>query len=138
MTALRVQIGENESEFARIEVTGANGDGWLPSQVTVRAGAFQGEFHSDLDCWAFARFATELRDLHKILKGSATFSTYERQLEMTLTGDGLGHIHIKAEAMDYAGTGNKLMFRLDIDQTYLPKILGELDAIVAAYPPPAA
>jgi hypothetical protein len=133
---LRFQVGVNGHEYARVEVTGANGDGWLPSRVTVSAGGFRGEFPSDLDSWAFVRFAQEVRDLHTTLKGAATFSTYEKQLELALVGDGLGHITVTAEAMDYAGTGNKLIFRLDIDQTELPLLMKELDAIVAAYPPP--
>lgn len=134
--SLRFQIGGTEHEFARVEVRGANGDGWLPSLVEVSAGAFRGAFPSDLDCWAFARFAREVRELHKTLKGTATFSTYEKQLELSLVGDGLGHIQVRAEAMDYAGTGNKLIFRLDIDQTELPPLMKDLDAIADAYPPP--
>ena len=138
MLALHFHIGEEDHEYAHVEVMGANGDGWLPSRVTVRAGSFQGEFPSYLDCWAFARFAAQLRELHKLLKGTATFSTYEKQLELDLVGDGLGHVTVRGEAMDYAGTGNRLTFHLDIDQTYLPKILGDVEAIVAAFPPPAA
>lgn len=138
MSLLHFQIGGTEHEFARVEVLGSNGDGWLPSRVTVRAGSFHGEFPSDLDVWAFARFAAELRTLYESLKGSASFSSYEKQLELTLVGDGLGHVRVKGEAMDYAGTGNKLTFHLEIDQTELPALLRDLGAISAAYPPVAA
>lgn len=135
MSALRFQIGGDEHDYARVEVTGANGDGWLPSRIAVRAGAFHGEFPADLDVWAFSRFAGQVRELHKTLKGTAVFSTYEQQLELVLVGDGLGHISVNAEAMDYAGTGNKLIFCLGIDQTHLPALLKDLESIVTEYPP---
>ncbi len=138
MTSLKFEIGGTEHEFARVEVISSNGDGWLPSRITVRAGSFSGEFPSNLDVWAFARFATELKALYESLKGTASFSTYEGQLELTLVGDGMGHIQVKGEAMDYAGTGNKLIFRLAIDQTEIPALLRDLSAISAAYPPVAA
>jgi hypothetical protein len=136
MVSLQFQIGGDEHEYARVQVIRANSDGWLPSLISVQAGGFHGEFSSDLDSWAFARFVQEVRDLHRTLKGTATFTTYEKQLELALVGDGLGHVEVKAEAMDYAGTGNKLVFRLHIDQTELPTLMRDLDAIVAAYPPP--
>ncbi len=135
MSVLRFQIGGSEHEFVRVDVTGTNGDCWLPSRVAVRAGAFQGEFPRDLDVWAFSRFADQVRELHRTLKGTAVFSTYERQLELVLLGDGLGHVSVNAEAMDCAGTGNKLVFCLSIDQTHLPALLKYLELIVAEYPP---
>jgi hypothetical protein len=137
MSVLRFQIGGDEHEFLRVEVKAANGDGWLPSRIAVCAGAFHGEFPGDLDVWAFSRFADQVRELHKTLKGTAVFSTYEGQLELALVGDGLGHISVNGEAMDFAGTGNKLVFRLGIDQTQLPALLKDLESIVAEYPAPA-
>jgi len=138
MSTLKFQIGGTEHEFVRVDIVGSNGDGWLPSRITVRVGSFLGEFPSDLDVWAFARFATELRTLYESLKGTASFTTYERQLELALVGDGMGHVQVRGEAMDYAGTGNKLIFRLAIDQTEIPALLRDLTAISAAYPPVAA
>ena len=134
--SLRFKIGGEEHEYACALIEGANSDGWLPSKVEVRAGAFSGEYPCYLDTWAFARFSREVRDLYETLKGTATFTTYEGQLEIVLVGDGLGHVDVKVQAMDYAGTGNKLSIRLGIDQTSLPSLIKELDSIVAAYPPP--
>ena len=135
MVSLQFRIGGADHEYANVQVLGANGDGWLPSLISVRAGSFHGEFRSDLDWWAFANFAKEVRSLHRTLKRTATFTSYERQLALALVGDGLGHVEVQGEAMDQAGTGNKLIFRLHIDQTDLPLLMEELDAIVAAYPP---
>lgn len=78
--SLGFRIGGREHEYARVEVIGADGDGWLPSRIEVRAGGFQGTFPCDLDRGAFARFAREVRDMHRTLKGTAAFTTYEGQL----------------------------------------------------------
>ena len=137
-TNLQFQIGGTEHEFVRVDVVGSNGDGWLPSKISLSVGSFRGEFAADLDVWAFARFEKELRTLYESLKGTASFSTYEQQLELRLVGDGMGHVHVDGEAMDYAGTGNKLKFHLAIDQTAIPALLGDLAAISAVHPPVAA
>ena len=134
--ALRFHIGGDEHEYVRAEVEGANSDGWLPSLVRVQAGAFKGEYPCYLDIWGFARFSQEVKDLYENLNGTATFTTYEGQLEIVMVGDGLGHISVKVQAVDYAGTGNKLSFQLGIDQTNLPSLMTELNLIVDAYPPP--
>ena len=138
MAVVGFKVGGAEHEYVRVEVLGANGDGWLPSNVAVRVGAYTADYPSDLDCWAFSRFHDELQSLYQRLVGTATFSTYERQLELTLTGDGLGHMAVAGVAMDSAGTGHRLTFRLQIDQTDLPRLISEVDEVVTRYPPPAA
>ena len=45
-----------------------------------------------------------------------------------------GHFHAECEAMDQPGTGNRLAFKIDFDQTELPDILRGLDAICDAIP----
>jgi len=134
MATLSFKVGGTEHEFALIEVVGDRGDGWLPARVTVKAGVFSGQYTCDLDGGAFSRFASELRELHRTLKGTAEFSSYEEQIELSLVGDGLGHVAVKGEAMDIAGTGNMLRFHLEIDQTELQPLLRDLEAIAARHP----
>jgi len=134
MATLSFKVGRGEHEFALVEVVGDRGDGWLPALVTIRAGGFSGQYPCNLDCGAFSRFAKELRELARTLKGSATFSSYEEQFELSLVGDGLGHVAAKGEAMDFAGTGNLLRFHLEMDQTELQPLIRDLDAITARHP----
>ena len=77
---------------------------------------------------------SELRELHRTLKGNARFSSYEGQIELALVGDGLGHVAVHGEAMDIAGTGNMLRFHFEIDQTEPQPLLHDLEAIVARHP----
>jgi hypothetical protein len=82
----------------------------------------------------FAGFLTDITALSRTLEGAATFTTMEGQLSVTLSGDGKGHVHVQGTAVDEPGTGNRLEFGFDIDQTYLHGIASCLDSFVAAFP----
>ena len=68
------------------------------------------------------------------LNGIATFHTLESQVEIKIVGDGIGHLKAECEVMDYAGTGNKLVFEINFDQTHIPKILNQLEKITKKFP----
>ncbi len=58
----------------------------------------------------------------------------EGWLRIDVEGDGKGHFHATCEAMDRAGTGNRLRFAVDFDQTELPAMIRDLDSICDALP----
>jgi hypothetical protein len=134
---LAFQIGGQDSEYVRVAILRDNGDGWFSAQVDVVVGAFRGTYSADFNSWAFSEFRTSLDGLYRTLSGSASFTSYERQLEMTMTCTPQGHIDLRGEAVDFVGTGNRLSFRIELDQTYLPKILADLQAALDRYPPQA-
>jgi len=57
-------------------------------------------------------------------------------LDFRLVGDGLGHIRIEASAMDRMFSDPSVLeFVLpQIDQTYLPDLVDQLNGITSAYP----
>ncbi len=132
----------DSGDFIRIELisychTNAELDwdkNWIIGFVKVKAGAFSGEFKTDFMTVDFVSFKNELVKLYEKLNGIATFHTLESQVEIKIIGDGIGHLKAKCEVMDYAGTGNKLVFEIDFDQTYIPKILNQLDEIINKFP----
>lgn len=130
-------IGDKEAEYVRLSNIGDHGDGWFSADVEVVVGAFRGRYRADFNSWAFANFRAELEKLYQTVSGSAVFTSYEGQLELTLTCNVTGQIEVRGEAMDYAGTGNSLSFRLGIDQTYVPAILEDLRLALKRYPPRA-
>lgn len=131
---LAFQIGGDTQDSVRVDILQDNEDGWLSARVTVNAGEFRGSYPASFNSWAFSDFASQLEKLHRTVSGSAVFTSYERQLELELSCNAVGHIVILGEAMDYAGTGNKLIFRLHIDQSYVPSILGDLRKALEEYP----
>ena len=131
------QIGGEEAEYVRVSNIGDHGDGWFSADVAVAVGSFEGRYRADLNSRAFSDFAAQLGQLYKTVSGSARFTSYEAQLELELVCNDLGHIKVRGEAMDYAGTGNRLTFHLDIDQTHVPAILSSLRQALERDPPRA-
>jgi hypothetical protein len=107
---------------------------WIRSHVTVKGGAFGGQFSCDLFSSDFELFKRELKRAYKNLKLSATFKTIEGQIEIKCVGDGLGHFEVDCKAMDEAGTGNELNLTLSFDQTAIPGLVRQLDKITKTFP----
>jgi len=107
---------------------------WIFAEVRVRAGGFRGAYRAQLRTDEFARFRAGLSSLYERLTGEATFDSTEEWLRLQLVGDGNGHVSVSGEAVDTPGTGNRLTFEFDVDQTDLPRILAGLDSILTEYP----
>jgi hypothetical protein len=107
-------------------------DNWVNVKVSIAAGAFTGTFDAAFLTHDFVRFRAELQSLHEKLKGEAIFSTLEEQLFIKLTVDEVGRIAVEGMAMDHPGVELKFVF--DLDQSYLPKIISDLDEIVTEFP----
>ena len=131
---LAFHIGGDRAEFVEVTIDGDRGDGWLSAKVELVVGAFRGAYSADLTSIAFSRFAADLDTLYRTVSGTATLTDYEGQLELRLECDIRGHIRLKGEAMDVAGTGNVLKFELELDQTNVPRVLASLTALLERHP----
>lgn len=132
---LAFHIGQTEHEYVRVTILGDAGDGWLAARVEMVLGAFRGSYSACFNSCAFSRFRDELKELHRSLAGVASFTSYEGQLEIKMTCSAQGHVSIGGEAVDHVGTGNTLTFVLELDQTYIPRILSDLQSALERYPP---
>jgi hypothetical protein len=107
-------------------------EGWLDAEVVVKLGAWSGrylaQFHED----DFLPFAEGLEELSATLTGEAVLSSLDGYLDLTLAGDGLGHISVMGEAWDRPKVGSHLVFSYEMDQTALPPLQASL-ASLAAY-----
>lgn len=128
-------IGGETAEYVRVSNIRDQGDGWFGADVEVRVGAFRGAYRADFNSSAFSQFHAALENLYKTVSGSAVFTSYEGQLELTLTCDATGQIEVQGRATDVAGIGNQLSFDLHIDQTYVPAILRNLGQALQKHPP---
>ena len=107
---------------------------WIDCEVEVAAGAFRATFPAHLRSEEFQSFLEEALDLHRTQDGSASLSTLEGQITLSIAGDGKGGFQVSGEAIDDAGSGNRLQFKFDIDQTLLPPICASLEHLLAAFP----
>ena len=141
-SSTEILIGDSEGEHVLIRPLSRSHPGlfdyedgnWIASELHIAAGGFRGSFRADLRSEEFHTFLEEMEALSRTLQGTARFATMEGQIALSLTGDGKGHVHLDGEAIDYAATGNRLQFHLDIDQTYLPEICRSLEYLLAAFP----
>ena len=106
----------------------------LYADVEIAAGAFDGAFQAEFRSDELAHFHEQLRDLYERLDGTALFDSCEGWLRIEIRGDGKGHFRATCDAHDDAGTGNRLRFWLDFDQTELPAMIRGLDGVCAAFP----
>jgi hypothetical protein len=134
-------LGMGDAQYVRVEVRArpAQNDEykWIPVRVNIKAGGFVSRFDASFLINEFSRFADELATLDQSLKGKAIFETMEEQLRLEVIVNKLGQVLINGEAMDIAGIGNKLLFHLDLDQSYIPKSVAELRSVVSALSPNA-
>jgi len=141
-SANEVLVGSSSSDHVKIRVLGRSHSGtsdywdgnWLNCEVSVASGQFHGRFIANLRSDEFHRFRARLTELYRTLSGKAELAPIEQQIEMTLSGDGKGHVAVAGVAVDRVGTGNRLTFSFAIDQTYLPLVISSLEAILAAFP----
>lgn len=128
--------------FIRIELIGLSHESaelnwdktWITGFVKLKAGGFSGEFKAEFMTIDFIQFQEELEFLYNNLSGNANFQTLEDQVEIKISGDGLGHLEAECVVMDSAGFGNKLEFEIQFDQTFLPRITNQLKQITSKFP----
>jgi hypothetical protein len=117
-----------QSEYERIEVDVMNyertpvgeyyDDNWLNVEIRVHAGGFCGKAAATIITGELEKFLTELKPLHEKLSGIATFTILEEQLSLP----------------DRAGTGNRLSFTLQFDQSQLGISVRELEKVTTQFP----
>ena len=106
----------------------------IHSQITIKGGAFSGQFYCDLMTTDFELFKRELKKTYDSLKGQAEFKTLEGQIKLKIEGDGLGHFTVDCDLTDEAGIGNKLHVAMAFDQTQIPYFVKQLDKIIKQFP----
>jgi hypothetical protein len=107
---------------------------WIDCEVALTVGGFNGSFRADLRSEEFRSFLEEAQALAQAPDGSASFTTMEGQVAISLTGDDQGRLRVSGEAIDEAGAGNRLQFAFVIDQAYLSSIIEALENLLIAYP----
>ena len=78
-------------------------------------------------------FHNDLKNLYDTLKGNATFTTIEGWIQISITGNGRGNLTLDCYLSSGDGT-IRLESKFSLDQTYLPKVLSQLDRIIAKMP----
>ena len=111
------------------------GDGFH-HQVDLVGGPFQGAI--DASSYegpkALQPFHRQLVALYQSLKGQAELPDSYDNLKVSLSGDGLGHVTVRADAItgDYMDT--RLSFTFRLDQTQLPPVIAAVERLFLRHP----
>jgi hypothetical protein len=135
-------LGEPATEFLEVEVlrrayppTPYSCDGnTVTARVTLAVGGFRGAFTSLLHLDDLKQFRDELKELPRVPEGTAEFSPLEEPLQFEIGCDGKGRCIAKCEAADRFINPNRLLFELEFEQTAIPGIVRQVDAIFEAFP----
>lgn len=120
-----------ETEYVKIKLPGSYCvKGWALAEVEIAVQCFSGNIRPWLDAEDMVPFTTQLRALYETLKGEATLSPRDEQFTLKFVGTAGGHIEVTGVAWSEATYGNKLMFDLGIDQTFLPAPLQVLEGLL--------
>jgi hypothetical protein len=107
---------------------------WIDCEVEIAAGGFRGRFRADLRSEEFHTFSEQVEGLSRTIESVASLTSMEGQLALSLTADAKGHVRVAGEALDLAGTGNRLQFGFGLDPTCLPGISRALEYLLGAFP----
>ncbi len=107
---------------------------WVECEIEIVAGGFRGGFTADMRSEEFHAFMDQVSELGRTIDGAATFTTMEGQLALSLTADRSGRIRIAGEALDLAGSENRLAFRFDVEAACLAAMSRALESLLAAFP----
>jgi hypothetical protein len=90
---------------------------WIDCELQIAAGCFRGGFRADLRSEEFQTFLEEVEGVSRTLEGTASLTTMEGQIALSLTGDGKEHVRVTGEAIDAADLGNRLRYVIDIGKS---------------------
>lgn len=108
---------------------------WL--RVTAHAGGAGASVRVSgaiLDTRSFARFREGLAALHAALAGNTRLESHEPHLVVHVAPvDRVGHLGARVEITPELAT-QRHEFRFDLDQSWLPSLVAQCDAILARFP----
>jgi hypothetical protein len=112
---------ERESLVLSLDLPAKTDSGyeWIFCRAKIQAGGFNGKADLYIEAGDLIRLSEQIEILYQTLSGEAALDTIEGQISLTLIGDGKGHIKLQGFLLDRRGTGNKLTFVIEHDQTLL-------------------
>jgi hypothetical protein len=124
----KVLIGAEGSDHVSISLHGRrDSEGWSNAEVEVKCDSWRGHARACFMKGELGRFAEDIRRLSRDLSGTAALRPLEPNIVLELTGDGKGRITVEGEAQNNFASGTRLVFRFEIDQTFLRAIASALD-----------
>ncbi|MFI9594547.1 hypothetical protein [Nonomuraea sp. NPDC052265] len=108
---------------------------WLTSPIHVQVGGFVAKIDAGLRAEELRNFRVALEQVYAEVKGSATLSSLEHWIELTVECHPTGSLSISGIAADDPGMWNALRFVIEgLDQTDIPALVDALVAVEKRFP----
>ena len=140
--AIMIEITDGSArltiEVARRSYPG--GDYWsrnyVVTQITANLPGFRVDFTEEMHLEELEHLGSGLKRLYANLSGAAEFQSSEGFLRIRAEVDRRGHVAWAIEIVHPVGSGNEtcLCFCLDADQSYLPPLLAQIEAVQEQFP----
>jgi len=103
----------------------------VSARIEVVVDGFRASYIADLFGGDLPAFREGFARLYSFEAQEAALNTTKRELSIEIKGDGRGHFRAKCVARKYISeTFPTLTFTLEFDQTDVPAIMAELDAVL--------
>ncbi|MBG0827651.1 hypothetical protein HS041_07730 [Planomonospora sp. ID67723] len=108
---------------------------WLTAPIHVQVGGFTARIAAGLRVQELRDFRADVERLYAQVRGSATLSSMEHWIELTVECHPTGSLSISGTVADDPGRWNTLHFVIeDLDQTDLPPLVDALVAVEERFP----
>ena len=107
-------------------------NGWAEVQITAETPGFRADFYESILFWELDGLREDLRRMHTELKGEATWQPVGSFLDLKAVMNKMGHIHWSVELTRLSESMATLYFEMNSDQSYLPTLIDQIDAILTA------
>ena len=123
--SIKISVMANEQESCG-EKYNSN---WIHVLIEFNSKGFVGKVAAHMQTFEFGEFYMQLKKLYESLQGQAKLETIEGQIGLTFVGNGRGGITLSGMIMDKPGIGNELIFNMNLDQSYIPSVLSQLQSL---------
>ena len=107
---------------------------WVTSNINIKIPGYLVNFGANLRTDELRDFTNEIKLMSKHLKGKANLKNLENYLHIECGMEKLGNIIWTAETCFPAGYGAVLKFEFESDQSFLIRLIKELETILTAFP----
>jgi hypothetical protein len=128
---VNVLIGKEGADHVRIKIALPPVDRHnVEAQVYIISGPFLGAFRSFFAIQELAALGKDVEVFSKTLSRAVSLTPLEHSLNFKMEHRGLGHIQVQGYARPDLVRNTDLYFDFQIDQTFLPRIIGDLAPIL--------
>lgn len=127
---IAIEIGETSHSSEDISIFGGYD---VIGRIDIKSGNYRACGALWLNTKELYNFFITLKECWSNLKGEVKFMTYESDLELVIKFDKFGHVIIHGNYIERHDEGNKLIFEIISDQSFMQETIRNLSNIISKY-----